>query len=224
MNLRERLSVALSALLGRAVPQNRYEAAYQGFGDRSWLPASVQDARIDADASTRLELVRRSRYWERNNAIVNRLADVFEQYTVGPAGLQVIPSHPDDADWNHAASQWWADWCKFPDVSSALPMSVVQSVMARTWFVDGEAFVYKTFSPETGRPRIQLIEGHRIGTPPEMRSEEGKSIIDGIEFSTDGNGHPIGRPKRYWYRTDSQAVTQQQWNQSASQAAWQAID
>src|SRR5438045_838602 len=76
----------------RKAPQARYEAASTNFFDRSWLPASVQDARFDFDSSTRLELIRRSRYWEANNAIVNRLCDVFEQYTVGPAGLKVIPS------------------------------------------------------------------------------------------------------------------------------------
>src|SRR6266550_122033 len=70
-------------------PQARYEAASTNFFDRSWLPASVQDARFDFDSSTRLELIRRSRYWEANNAIVNRLCDVLEQYTVGTAGLKV---------------------------------------------------------------------------------------------------------------------------------------
>jgi lambda family phage portal protein len=188
----------------RALPVNRYEAAYQMWGDRSYLPASVQDARFDADASTRLELLRRSRYWERNNAIVNRLADVFEQFTVGADGLKVIPSCPADQggeDWNQCAGMWWKQWCKFPDVSGLQPFGVLQSIMTRAWFVDGEVFIYKTFSPQSGFPRIQLIEGHRVGTPPHLRSEEGKSIVDGIEFWPDPSGHPTGRPRRYWVRT-----------------------
>ncbi len=227
MNIKQRISFALSALLGR-VALNRYEGATQSWGERSLLNAGVQDAKYDADQSSRLELVRRSRYWERNNAIVNRLADVFEQYTVGPSGLQVIPNHPTDTDWNNSASHWWADWGKFPDVASALPLGVVQSVMARTWFVDGEVFIYKTFSPESGRPRIQLIEGHRIGTPPSMRAMEGKSIVDGIEFATDANQQPIGRPQRYWYRTDSNPAygsPYYQLGQPGSNAqAWDYID
>ncbi len=200
----------------------RYEAASQTFFDRSWIPAAVQDARFDLDSFTRLEMVRRARYWERNNAIVNRLADVFEQYTVGANGLQVIPNGEDE-DWNQAASKWWADWSKWPDVASGLGLGVIQSVMARTWFVDGEVFIYKTFSSESGRPRIQLIEGHRIGTPPEMRTQEGRGIIDGIEFATDSGGQPVGKPKRYWLRTDSISFYSGQWSNSTGQT-WEPID
>src|SRR5436190_5437928 len=205
------------------VPQNRYEAAYQGFFDRSWLPAALQDARFDFDASTRLELIRRARYWEANNGIVNRLCDVFEQYTVGPDGLRVIPSCPDEEDWNQAASRWWNDWCKWPNVDNGLTMGVTQGLMARTWAIDGESFIYKTFSPDSGRPRIQLIEAHRIGTPPEMKSQEGRGIIDGIEFNVDANGQPIGRPKRYWLRTDSISFYSGQWQSSHGQT-WEPID
>jgi lambda family phage portal protein len=188
-------------------PQNRYEGAHQTWGERSWLPGAVQDARFDADQATRTELVRRSRYWERNNAIVNRLADVFEQYTVGQ-GLQQVPSCVDEdgkplKDWNIAAARWWNDWCKFPDVCSGQPFGVMQGQMARALFVDGEIFIYKTFSRESGRPRIQLIESHRIETPSHLKHLEGKSIIDGIEFATDPNGNAVGRPKAYWVRIDT---------------------
>src|SRR6266576_3259280 len=207
----------------KVAPQARYEGASTNFFDRSWLPASVQDARFDFDSSTRLELIRRSRYWEANNAIVNRLCDVFEQYTVGPDGLKVIPSCPDEEDWNQAASQWWNNWCKWPCVDNGLAMGVVQSLMARSWAVDGESFIYKTFSPDSGRPRIQLIEAHRIGTPPEMRSDEGRGIIDGIEFNVDAFGQPIGRPKRYWVRTDSISFYSGQWSSGKGQS-WAPID
>jgi capsid protein len=78
--------------------------------------------------------------------------------------------------------------------------------MARTWFFDGETMVYKTFSPESRRPRIQLIESaHRIVTPSTMRDREGQSIIDGIEFQEDGFGNPVGKPKTYWLRNDAVA-------------------
>ncbi len=203
--------------------QDRYEGAWQSWGDRSYLPAAIQDARLDADSSTRLELVRRSRYWERNNAIVNRLCDVFEQYTVGHNGLAVIPAG-DDPDWIQAASQWWAGWCKFPDANSGLGIGAMQSLMARTWFVDGECFIYKTFSRESGRPRIQLIEGHRIGTPPHLRSEEGKSIVDGVEFKVDSDNQPVGKPVRYWLRTDPVAFGAPNWGAASSQAMWKPLD
>jgi len=203
--------------------QNRYEGAYQGWGERSWIPGTVQDARFDADASTRTELIRRSRYWERNNAFVNRLADVYEQYTVGQ-GMRVVPNSS-DTHFNELASYWWQDLCKFIDVNSSQPFGSIQGVMARAEFIDGEVFVYKTFSIETGRPRIQLIESHRVGTPDHLKGEEGRTIVDGIEFPTSSGGRPMGRPAAYWVRTDDMGfggpVT---FNRPAYMASWERIE
>jgi capsid protein len=185
------------------LPQARYEGAYQGnYGERSLLFSTVQDARFDADKATRLELIRRARHWEGNSAIVNRLADVFEQYTVG-CGLAITPK-TEDEDFNQAAGQWWENWCKFPDIGSGLSFGSLQAQMARALFIDGEVFVHKTNSIDRPfRPRIQIIEAHRVGTPPHLASQEGKGIIDGAEFRMDERGNPIGRPLRWWVRVDS---------------------
>lgn len=169
---------------------NRYEAASQSWTDRSWLNTSTQDARFDANEATRTELVRRSRYWEQNNFVVNRLADLFEQFTVGASGLQVI-ANSSSQEYNKSASDWWSDWCKFPDLTSKQPFGTLQSIMARCWFVDGECFILKTFGSEPKiRPRIQLIEAHRVATPPDFKEQEGKTIVDGVKI--DANGRPIG--------------------------------
>jgi hypothetical protein len=61
----------------RTAPKNRYEAAQPSYGERSYIFGAVQDARFDADSCTRLEIVRKSSYFDLNNAIVNRLADDF---------------------------------------------------------------------------------------------------------------------------------------------------
>jgi capsid protein len=109
----------------------------------------------------------------------------------------------DESDsWDETASRWWSSWSKFPAIDCQFPLSVIQSEIATTWWHDGELFIYKTFSKESGRPRIQLIEGHRVGTPPDMRELEGHAIVDGIEFQPDSDGRPSGRPIRYWVRTD----------------------
>src|SRR5688572_3483546 len=60
--------------------QNRYEAGQLWSSRRSYLPGWTRDARFDADSATCTEIRRKARYFERNNAIVNRLADLFEQY------------------------------------------------------------------------------------------------------------------------------------------------
>lgn len=170
----------------RELFSNRYEGAAWS-PDRSHLPAAVQSARFDANASTRNELVRKSRYFERNNAIVNRLADLFECYTVG-SGLPLNPSTSDPA-YNAKAKTWFDGWARFPDLTSLQGFGTIQALISRTWFIDGEVFI-KLTRGESGRPRVQLIEGHRVCTPPELAHREGINIIDGVLL--DGYGRPAG--------------------------------
>lgn len=158
-------------------------------GERSYIISAVQDARFDIDTATRTEILRKSRYFEQNNGIVQRLVDLFEQFTVGANGILMIPNSSDEK-WNQAASEYWNEWSRFPDLVTKQPLSVLQSLLARSWFVDGEIFIHKTQSPQTNRPRIELIESHRVLTPPSKRENEGKTIIDGVEV--DGKGRPIG--------------------------------
>lgn len=168
---------------------NRFEAVFQRLGERSLIFGTTQDARLDITQSDRLELVRRSRNWEQNSGIANRLGDLFEQFTTGANGLQMVPNSKDE-EWNAAASEWWNVWCQYPDLTSRQPFSILQSLIARRWFFDGEVFIYKTFSPDSGRPRIQLFEGHRVETPGDLKEEEGRTIIDGVRI--DAKGRPIG--------------------------------
>jgi lambda family phage portal protein len=171
---------------------NPYRGADRWNPNRSHVPGQAQDARFDITAATRLELVHKARDFERNNAIVNRLADLFEQFTVGACGLQVLPDSENE-DWNAAAQTWWEEWQQYCDLTSLLSFGTIQSLAARSWFIDGEVFILKTRG-ESNRPRIQLIESHRVETPNHLISLEGKTIIDGIEIN------PIGRPMAYWVK------------------------
>lgn len=163
---------------------SRYEAGERFTHGKSYIPAWVQDARFDANSASRLELLRKARYWERNNAIVNRLADVFEQYTVG-LGLNIIPSSS-DREWNKKAKAYWLESCRFLNLCSRHNFGVDQSLIARSWFIDGEVFIYKTRG-QTGFPRIQLIESHRVATPGDIGPDA--NVYDGVEV--DPNGRPI---------------------------------
>ena len=170
-------------------PSNRYEGGQRFTGGKSWIPAYVQDARFDANSADRWEMLRKARYWERNSAFVNRLADTFEQYTVG-TGLRVQPKSS-DPDWNRRAKIAHKSWSKFPDMQSRQPFSMFQGLIARLWFIDGEVFVLKT-QGKSGRVRLQIIESHRIQTPSAQRELEGVTIFDGVQV--DGDGRPVG----YW--------------------------
>jgi capsid protein len=177
-----------------------FEGAERYSERRGYLPwPQPQDARFDVNSVDRTELVRKSRGFYANNAIVNRLVDLFEQFTVGPNGLQLIPDSADE-DWNSKATVRFDGWCRFPDLTSRLHFSTIQSICACVWFVDGEVFILKTYGDEVEqggrvvrRPRVQLIEGHRVGTPDGLAAE-GKNIHDGVEVDK------RGRPVAYWVR------------------------
>jgi lambda family phage portal protein len=170
----------------------RYEGARWDY-QRSWIPATVQSARFDATSATRNELVRKSRYFEKNNAVYNRIVDLFETYTVG-AGLQMNPASNDEV-WNARAKVAWDGWIPLCDLTSRQSFGTLMGLAVRTWFVDGECFILLT-KGQSGRPRIQLIEGHLVGTPPELASLEGETIIDGVQID------PNGRPVAYWIATE----------------------
>lgn len=191
--LKRAIAARLAKLLGVA---NIYEAGRMWSTDRSYIPGHVRDVRFDADPLTRWEIVRKARYWERNSAIVNRLVDIFEQYTVGANGLALIPSSSDE-EWNKRASEWWDGWCKNCDLTSRHPFSVIQSLIAREWFIDGEVFIVKTYGENAApgfpqRPRIQLIESHRVATPDGTVDNAAiPTMVEGIELNK------AGRPIAY---------------------------
>lgn len=181
-----------------------YRGAERWSADRGFVPGWVVDARFDASQATRWELVRKSRYFEKNNAIFNRLADVFEQYVFGSSGLIVVPSSLVDDEWNERTTDAWNDWCERCDISSNLPFSTLQRVAGRDWFVDGEGWIHKlqvrTAAGRAPEPRIELIECHRVGTPDDRQIDEGKTISDGTVLDP-----KTGRPLAYYIRdfTDS---------------------
>lgn len=129
-----------------------------------------------------------------NSGLLSRLCDVFESYTVGVG----LPVHPASSDWlwNKAASDSFRGWERYCDLVSMQSFGTLCGQIARAWFVDGECFVLKTRG-ETGRPRLQLIEAHRVETPDKLEDQEGVTIFDGIEIAPKSSP-TRGRPVAYW--------------------------
>lgn len=178
----------------------KFDAAFHNFwGERTYIIGGYQDARFDANAAARSEIGRKARDFESNNAICNRLVDLFEQFTVGANGLRVIPDSSDEK-WNQRAGASWQTWCKYPDLVSLQYFGCLQSQMARRWFIDGEIFIHKTRgkSDVDGRtyPRLRLYESHRCYTPKDLQQNEGKTVVDGVQIDV------IGRPIGYWIKND----------------------
>ena len=192
----QRISRAAKAFRYSGPVQNRYEGAYTK-RSQSTLTTAAQSPRWDITKEVRLELLKKARTMEQNEAIVQRMADLWEQYTVG-TGLQIFPASSDEK-FNAEALRVWEEWKPYCDLTSRNHFDALQSVIARACFVDGEQFVILT-SGETNRPRIQLVESHRCYTPNDKNLDEGKTVIDGI--SIDGNGRPVG----YNFSEESQST------------------
>jgi lambda family phage portal protein len=160
----------------RSAPVDRYEGAGNSLR-RSYLDTSYTSARFDVTASTRQQIVRKSRYFEQNNAVMNRLGDLFESYTVG-SNFSVQPASSDPA-WNLRAKKAWDIWCRYPDIGSRQSFGTLMSLAARGWFFDGESFLLLT-KGESGRPRLQLIEPQQVATPTGQENQS--DIFDGVRF------------------------------------------
>ena len=157
-------------------PANKYEGAGQSLR-RSYLDTSYTSARFDVTSSTRQAIVRKSRFFEQNNAIMKRLGDLFESYTVG-SSFSVQPASSDPA-WNLKAKKSFDIWCRYPDIGSRQSFGTLMGQAARGWFYDGESFLLLT-KGDSGKPRLQLIEAQSIATPAGMQADE--TVFDGIRF------------------------------------------
>jgi capsid protein len=180
------------------VGRNEYEAAKRWSKDRTYLPGYVQDAKDDMGEFTRMELVRKSRWFEKNDPFANRLAEIFVEFTAGAYGPQMTPASSDD-EWNQRAADWIAEWNPNADITTRLGYAgLITTAMWRRFF-DGEFFILKTFGENRSRPRLQGISAHRVATPPDKADQEGKTIIDGVEID------PRGRPVAYWIQEGVEA-------------------
>ena len=160
----------------RSAPVDRYEGAGNSLR-RSFLDTSYTSVRFDVTASTRQQIVRKSRYFEQNNAVMNRLGDLFESYTVG-SNFSVQPASSDPA-WNLKAKKWWDIWCRYPDIGSRQSFGTLMSLASRGWFFDGESFLLLTRG-DSGRPRLQLVEPQQVATPTGQENQT--DIFDGVRF------------------------------------------
>lgn len=181
MKIREAIASAVLRVLGF------HESAQKWSNDRGRVPGWDRDARFDLTQMDLSEQRRKAKFFEANTELVPAMASVFEQYTVGRSGLPITAASSSDS-YNSIANAIFSEWRQFPEINSRRSFGETLSLCAYTWFVQGEVFLLKTFG-ETGNPRLQVIEPHRVASP--LFGEAPERIVDGI--IVDRNG----RPKKY---------------------------
>jgi capsid protein len=169
MNLRQIFGKALAYSFGWFSP---YESA-------NWSPrrgnvpgAAPGDAKRDLTPGIRNELVRRSRYLQKNSGFVRELVGNMAIYSTGD-GIKP-QAQSSSQEWNRQAEEYFARWAARCEVTRRFSFEECQSLVCRGIDVDGEYFIHKTRDRDN-RPMLQLIETHRVGDASGSRE-----TVDGI--------------------------------------------
>ncbi len=140
-----------------------YEAANPSIR-RGHLPgAAPADAKKELTTYTRRELVRRSRYLHKNSGFVREVVNDMAIYSTGD-GIKP-QAQTVDAQWNKAAEDYFRRWSERCEITRRFSFDECQALACRAMDIDGEYFVLKV-RDRADRPRLQLIESHRVGDAP----------------------------------------------------------
>lgn len=134
----------------------------------------------------RMETMRRMRWLELNSGLIREVMANMAMYSIGKGIMPQAQSG--DEKWDDEAEKAFADWGRRGcDITGRFSFMECQHIMCRLMDRDGEVFIIKTKDAQ-GNPKIQLIEGHRVGNP--TSSDTPKGMVDGVLFGK--YGQPIG--------------------------------
>ena len=159
--------------------------------ERQLVWARAADSRTDIGDIDRMRLVALARKLYLNNAIVKSAITDIARYSIG-GGIRILPRSGDPA-WDQQAKHWWHRWQHYPEVSGKYNFQTLQLLISETIDRDGEIFLILTKSKDGRSAQLQVIEGHRVQTPPDQQGRE--DTFDGVVLDK------LGRPKAYWILT-----------------------
>ena len=147
---------------------------------RAQLYAPVaQDQRRDLSPRDRVEMMRRTRWGDRNSGMVRQILGDLTQYAIGD-GIRP-QSHCKNAK---LYEQYFYDWSRKCDITNRFSFAQAQSILLRSAARDGDSFAIKVRNAGD-QPKLQLVEAHRVGNPlpPE---KEPAGMHDGMLFGAYG--------------------------------------
>ena len=159
---------------------NAFESAKISSSRGNPNSSAPTDAKFELPSYTRSELVRKSRYLEKNSGHVRGILRDLKVYGIGKG---IYPNaKSENQDWNKLGEEWFFRWSRRCDITNRFSWKECQSMILRALIVDGEVFVIKVFDA-FGRPKIQIIESHRLMSPDK---ENNPNTSDGIEYDSHG--------------------------------------
>ena len=147
---------------------------------RAQLFAPVaQDQRRDLSPRDRVEMMRRTRWGDRNSGMVRQILGDLTQYAIGD-GIRP-QSHCKNAK---LYEQYFYDWSRKCDITNRFSFAQAQSILLRSAARDGDSFAIKVRNA-SGDPKLQLVEAHRVGNPVPPEKEI-PGCHDGMIFGSYG--------------------------------------
>lgn len=183
MGLIDRARMAVSNFFKPKAYQGSFESARYSIARTRVDAPPPSDFRSEMNESTRLELVRLSRWLEKNNGFYKQIIRDTAIYAVADGiWLQCVGG---DGEWQSLVETEWGQECESPEVTGRFTMLESLYIISETIDRDGEIFVLKT--SRNGKPKFQIIETHRVRTPDKLVGTKGLS--DGIQY--DNFGKPV---------------------------------
>ncbi|CAB4147245.1 COG5511 Bacteriophage capsid protein [uncultured Caudovirales phage] len=177
------LSGLLNLLKGAGSKQmaQSFEAAKPSPNRSNIYTKTPSDFRKEYDSFTRREIMRKSRYLEKNSGILREYIQQMAILSVGASGI--TPQYRTaDRNANALIEQYHEDWANSPEVSGRFNYWEVQQIISRALDRDGEIFILKT-RDSLGVAKIQIIEAHRVGNGS---IGDDPYLVDGIRFGRFG--------------------------------------
>lgn len=213
------------------VIRNWYEGGFPLLtGDAAWRNQVVQDSRFDKNFVTRRELMRRMRNHAQDVPIHKRGLDISRQYTIG-THMPVVTSlasndgldefRPGKKSWREQAEEVWHEMIQSAGLNGESLFSML-NVGHDCKKNDGDVAYVRVSRPElvkfgnrtvkVDRPCWQMVEAHRIETPFNRWANDGKDVIDGVQYRQVTVTTPDGQERKtmvkvgYWVKDTVDAL------------------
>lgn len=177
-----RVRAASSILVG-----GEWENANHSKRRRTPQGGRPRDWSVSLTSAARGELVRRSRYLQKNSGFYEEAAGDMALYSVG-TGIRP-QSMADDEEWQKQSEQYFNDWSMSCDITRRFDMTEVGNLASRAIDVDGEFFALRVRNL-SGEPRLQLLETHRL----QDITDPGRMIFSGVQVSA------YGAPLNFYFK------------------------
>lgn len=176
----DKARLAISNAIKPKAYQGSFESTRMSVGRTRVDAPSPTDFKQEFNESVRKEMVRLSRYLHKNNGLLRQMVSDTAIYAVGD-GIN-MQANGGDFDWQSLIESEWEQESISPEVTGRFSLLESLYIICKALDIDGEIFAIKC--KRNGIPKYQIIECHRVETPPNLLNDT--SVSDGIRFNKFG--------------------------------------